>query len=62
MLAKWKAEERFANLYNTAFYDMLTPDERSSVDTMYEETYNKKYPKVARIWTGSSPDPVNRYE
>ena len=49
MLAKWKAEERFANLYNTPFYDALTADERSSLDSTYEETYSKKYPKVARI-------------
>jgi len=28
MLAKWKAEERYANLYNTEAYDNLTPEER----------------------------------
>ena len=59
MLAKWKAEERFASLYNTAFYDTLNPDKRSSLDSMFDETYSKKYPKVARIWTGThKPTPL----
>lgn len=35
MIAKWKAEAVFANLYNTEAYDRLTDEERESIDSMY---------------------------
>lgn len=51
MLAQWKAEDRFANLYNTFYYDKkLQEEQKQGVRDMYEGTYVKKYKKVARIW------------
>jgi hypothetical protein len=62
MVAKWKAEDRYANLYNTPHYDRLTDDEKESINDMYTHTYEKKYKKVARIWNTVSEAPVTGYE
>lgn len=35
MLAKWDAQDRLADLYNTGFYDMLTAEEKESLDSVY---------------------------
>lgn len=51
MLAEWKAEERYGNLYNTFYYDeKLQVDQKNGLKEMYKGTYERKYTKVARIW------------
>lgn len=51
MLAVWKAEKEYANLYNTWYYDnKIKEEDKEGIKDMYEGTYVRKYTKVARIW------------
>jgi hypothetical protein len=61
MMAKWKTDDSYANLYNIAHYEGLTTDEKESADDMHTYICEKTYKKIARLWNGVSDTTTTRY-